>query len=294
MDFSQMKTKDIETILQQTDNAVLPEVIQILQQDSRKAVQNLAAKYLRQMEKREKERRRIAAMWEFENAAKAKGYQWIAGTDEVGRGPLAGPVVAAAVILPENADLPEIKDSKKLTEKQREHLDKLIKEQAAAWCIASLNEDEIDNLNILEASRYAMKNAVNGLSQPADFVLVDGLPNPRITQPSEAIVKGDNRSISIAAASIIAKVYRDRLMDEYDKRYPGYGFAANKGYPTEEHIQAVREQGPCPIHRMTFRPLSEMKEARPVKSDAERLRKMEERRKIDEKIRQALDYTKKI
>ncbi|MBQ2449705.1 MAG: ribonuclease HII, partial [Peptococcaceae bacterium] len=117
---------------------------------------------------------------------------------------------------------------------------------------------EIDAVNILEASRLAMKNAVNGLSQSADFVLVDGLPNPRITQPSEAIVKGDNRSISIAAAAIIAKVYRDNLMDEYDKQYPGYGFAANKGYPTEEHIQGIMKQGPCPIHRMTFRPLSEL------------------------------------
>ena len=191
-------------------------------------------------------------------AAKAKGYTWIAGTDEVGRGPLAGPVVAAAVILPENADLPEIKDSKKLSEKQREQLDILIKQQAMSWCIAELDEKEIDAVNILEASRLAMKNAVNGLSQSADFVLVDGLPNPRITQPSEAIVKGDNRSISIAAAAIIAKVYRDNLMDEYDKQYPGYGFAANKGYPTEEHIQGIMKQGPCPIHRMTFRPLSEL------------------------------------
>ena len=113
MDFAQMKTKEIETILQQTDDTALPELIQTLQQDSRKAVQNLAAKYLRQMEKREKERQRIAAMWDFEKRAKAKGFQWIVGTDEVGRGPLAGPVVAAAVILPEDADLPEIKDSKK-------------------------------------------------------------------------------------------------------------------------------------------------------------------------------------
>ena len=284
MDFSQMKTKEIEIILQQTDDTALPELVQMLQQDSRKAVQNLAAKYLRQMEKREKERQRIAAMWEFEKRAKAKGFQWIAGTDEVGRGPLAGPVVAAAVILPEDADLPEIKDSKKLSEKQREHLDRLIKEQAVAWCIASLNEEEIDRLNILEASRQAMQNAVKGLSQPADFVLVDGLPNPRITLPSEAIVKGDNRSISIAAASIIAKVYRDKLMDEYDTLYPGYGFAANKGYPTEEHMQAVQQQGPCAIHRMTFRPLSELYGDRPELYDAERMRKMEERARIDEKI----------
>ena len=258
MDISRMKTKEIEAMLHQSTDTDMQYFLNLLQQDSRKAVQNLAAKYLRLLEKQEKERQRIAAMWEYEKAAKAKGYTWIAGTDEVGRGPLAGPVVAAAVILPENADLPEIKDSKKLSEKQREQLDILIKQQAISWCIAELDEKEIDAVNILEASRLAMKNAVNGLSQSADFVLVDGLPNPRITQPSEAIVKGDNRSISIAAAAIIAKVYRDNLMDKYDKQYPGYGFAANKGYPTEEHIQGIIKQGPCPIHRMTFRPLSEL------------------------------------
>ena len=284
MDVSAMKTKEIEAILQQTADADLPAILAELQMDSRKAVQNLAAKYLRQMEKQEKERQRMAAMWDFEKAAKAKGYRWIAGTDEVGRGPLAGPVVAAAVILPEDADLPEIKDSKKLSEKQRDYLDQLIKEQAIAWCIASLNEEEIDQMNILEASRCAMRNAVNGLSQTADFVLVDGLPNPRIEQPSEAIVKGDNRSISIAAASIIAKVYRDRLMDEYDALYPGYGFAANKGYPTEEHMQAVETQGPCAIHRMTFRPLSELPDGRPEVTEEEKMRKIEERKMLDLKI----------
>lgn len=258
MDFAQMKTKEIENILQQTATSDLPAILEILQQDSRKAVQNLAQKYQRQMEKQEKERLRIAAMWQFEEKAKANGYQWIAGTDEVGRGPLAGPVVAAAVILPEDAELPEIKDSKKLTEKQREHLDGLIKQQAIAWAIAEVDEKTIDAINILEASRLAMQKSVQALQQPADFVLVDGLPNPQITLPSEAVVKGDNRSISIAAAAIIAKVYRDHLMDEYDRQYPGYGFAANKGYPTAEHIAYVTEAGPCPIHRMTFRPLSEL------------------------------------
>ncbi len=284
MDFSQMKTKEIEAFLQQTDASNLPNYLKLLQQDQRKAVQNLAAKYLRLLEKKEKEQQRILAMWEYEKEAKANGYRWIAGTDEVGRGPLAGPVVAAAVILPEDANLPEINDSKKLSEKQREHLDCLIKEQAIAWSIALLTENEIDQLNILEASRLAMQNAVNALAQPADFVLVDGLPNPRITLPSRAIVKGDSHSISIAAASIIAKVYRDRLMDEYDKLYPGYGFSANKGYPTAEHVQGIMEQGPCSIHRMTFRPLSELADTRPKQTDAELLRKMEERIKIDEKL----------
>ncbi len=258
LNLQQMKTKEVEALLNQADKADAVQLLELMLLDSRKAVQNLAVKYQRQLEKQEKERQRMAAMWQFEHEAKAKGYRWIAGTDEVGRGPLAGPVVAAAVILPEDADLPEIKDSKKLSEKQREQLDKLIKEQAVAWAIAEVDWKTIDDINILEASRLAMQKSVQMLAQPADFVLVDGLPNPQITLPSEAIVKGDNRSISIAAAAIIAKVYRDNLMNEYDKQYPGYGFGANKGYPTAEHMQAVAELGPCPIHRMSFRPLSDL------------------------------------
>ena len=140
MDISGIKTKEIEAMLHQSTDTDMQYFLNLLQQDSRKAVQNLAAKYQRLLEKQEKERQRIAAMWEYEKAAKAKGYTWVAGTDEVGRGPLAGPVVAAAVILPENADLPEIKDSKKLSEKQREQLDILIKQQAISWCIAELDE----------------------------------------------------------------------------------------------------------------------------------------------------------
>lgn len=257
MDTQHLKTKEIEQLLQQTAEAELPALLEQLARDERRSVQNLAQRQQRRLEKIQQERERIAAMWQYEQQAKANGYQWIAGTDEVGRGPLAGPVVAAAVILPEDANLPEIKDSKKLTEKQREHLNVLIQQQAIAWNVAEVSETVIDEINILEASRLAMQQAVAGLSQPADFVLVDGLPNPQIKLPSEAIVKGDNKSISIAAAAIIAKVYRDHLMDKYDKQYPGYEFAANKGYPTEAHLRAVEEQGPCPIHRMTFRPLCE-------------------------------------
>lgn len=258
MDMQLMKVKELEALLQGTADENLPALLEQLRLDGRTSVQKLAEKYTKQLQKRQAEALRMEAMWQFEREAGAQGYRWIAGTDEVGRGPLAGPVVAAAVILPEDADLPEIKDSKKLSEKQREHLDVLIKEQAVAWAIAEVDQTTIDEINILEASRLAMQKAVAMLEQPADFVLVDGLPNPRITLPSQAIVKGDNRSISIAAASIIAKVYRDHLMDEYDVKYPGYGFAGNKGYPTEEHMQAVRTIGPCAIHRMTFRPLNEL------------------------------------
>lgn len=262
MELQKMKTKEIALLLQQVEETAWPQLLAALQRDSRRSVQAMAQRLQRQMEKQEVERQRVAAMWQFEQQAKTRGYQWIAGTDEVGRGPLAGPVVAAAVILPENVELPEIKDSKKLTEQQREHLNQLIQEQAVAWAIAEVSEKEIDAINILEASRLAMQKAVEGLNvrQTADFVLVDGLPNPQIQLPSQAIVKGDNKSISIAAASIIAKVYRDHLMEAYDQQYPGYGFAVHKGYPTAEHIQAITELGSCPIHRMSFRPLCDLTE----------------------------------
>lgn len=253
-----MKVKEIEEALLCAGEDEIQALMDTFRTDERASVQNLIKKTERRLEKEEKERIRMKAMWDFEREAKEQGYRWIAGTDEVGRGPLAGPVVAAAVILPEDADLPEIKDSKKLSEKQRETLNILIKEQAVAWSIAEISPEKIDEINILEASRLAMKLSVEDLKQKADFVLVDGIPNPRIEGPSRAIVKGDNRSISIAAASVIAKVYRDHLMEEYDKKYPGYEFAQNKGYPTESHMNAVRTIGPCPIHRMTFRPLNEL------------------------------------
>ena len=255
----QMKVKELEAALRHQfeadDSQKLQEMIQLLKQDDRSSVRKLALRYEKLIEKQQKEKERIAAMWQYENEAKAKGYQYVAGTDEVGRGPLAGPVVAAAVILPEGIELPGINDSKKLTEKQREVLMEKIKKEAIAWAIMEVDEQMIDEINILEASRLAMKQAVEHLPKQADYVLVDGLDNPQITLPSQAIVKGDSKSISIAAASIIAKVYRDRLMTVYDKAYPGYGFAAHKGYPTEEHIKAIETLGPTPIHRMSFAPL---------------------------------------
>ncbi len=257
MELQQMKTKEIEQLLQHTTSDDMPALLELLLLDQRRSVQTMAQRYQRKMERQMQEKQRLAAMWQYEQQAKQQGYQWIAGTDEVGRGPLAGPVVAAAVILPEYAELPGIKDSKKLTQQQRQELDVLIRQQAVSWAIAEVDEKNIDALNILEASRLAMKHAVDDLSVAADFVLVDGLPNPRIQLPSLAIVKGDNKSISIAAASIIAKVYRDKLMDAYGQQYPGYGFAEHKGYPTEAHLKAIEKLGPCPIHRMSFRPLSE-------------------------------------
>lgn len=264
----QQKTvKEIEQVLkskmeygiERGDLQALQHEIAVAAEDNRTSVQALAKRYQNKLEKYQKEEARIAAMWQYEKEAKAKGYQWIAGTDEVGRGPLAGPVVAAAVILPEGIQLPGINDSKKLTEKQRETLMERIKKEAISWAIMEVDERMIDEINILEASRVAMQQAVQALPKQADFVLIDGLANPQITLPSQAIIKGDSKSISIAAASIIAKVYRDRLMKIYDKAYPGYGFAENKGYPTEEHIKAIATLGPSPIHRMSFAPLKNMK-----------------------------------
>lgn len=238
-------------IERETFEALLAEA----EQDVHRSVQNAAQGYRRKLEKESQERSRIRALWQYERAARQRGFCRIAGTDEVGRGPLAGPVVAAAVILPEDAWLPGIRDSKKLRAAQRERLDGMIRQQALCWALAEVDEKTIDAVNILQASRMAMQRAVEQLEIQPDFVLIDGLPNPRIHRPAQAIVGGDDKSISIAAASILAKVFRDHRMEAYDKLYPVYGFAANKGYPTAEHLRALEEYGPCPIHRRSFRPL---------------------------------------
>ncbi len=191
-------------------------------------------------------------MLEFENMYKEQGYKAVCGVDEAGRGPLAGPVYAAAVIFPEDLVIDGINDSKKLSEKKREELFDVIKEKAIAYSIASATVEEIEKINILQASLLAMKRAVESLSVPADFVMVDGNKLPDLSVPCEAIVKGDARSQSIAAASILAKVSRDRVMKEYAKKYPLYGFEKHKGYASEVHRNAIMEYGPCEIHRMSF------------------------------------------
>lgn len=182
----------------------------------------------------------------------------IAGVDEVGRGPLAGPVVAAAVILDPGKPIEGLADSKKLTEKRRELLFPIIKERALAWCIARASEAEIDQLNILQASLLAMRRAVMGLHQTPDHVLVDGNRCPELPYPSEAIVKGDSLVPAISAASILAKVVRDNEMVAFEDTYPGYGFAAHKGYPTAQHLQALRAFGVTPIHRRSFGPVKNL------------------------------------
>ncbi|MBQ9742680.1 MAG: ribonuclease HII [Ruminococcus sp.] len=189
---------------------------------------------------------------EFEKAAYEKGYVSVCGVDEAGRGPLAGPVCAAAVILPAGTIIDGVNDSKKLTEKKREKLFDVVKESALSYCIAFSTVEEIEELNILNATMLAMKRAVEGLDIPADFAYIDGNRTPDLSIPCEYIIKGDARSMSVASASILAKVARDRLMLEYAKEYPQYFFEKHKGYGTKLHTDMIKEYGPSPIHRMSF------------------------------------------
>ena len=200
----------------------------------------------------EKEQLRLDKMLEYERALYAKGYEFVCGIDEAGRGPLCGPVVAAAVILKKDDHIEGVNDSKKLTEKKREELFEIIKERAVAWSVGIVDEETIDRINILEATRLAMKKAVEGLRQKPDFALVDAEKKVPIDVPYSPIIKGDALSESIAAASIIAKVTRDHMIIELDKEYPEYGFAKNKGYGTKEHTEAILKYGLCKAHRRSF------------------------------------------
>jgi ribonuclease HII len=193
----------------------------------------------------------------FEQRLKQQGYGFIAGVDEAGRGPLAGPVFAAAVVLPEQFDLPGLDDSKKLTARVREELFPLIRRQALAFGIGVASPAEIDRHNILQATLLAMVRAIGRLGSKPGYLLIDGITPVPLPFPQKTIKKGDSLSLSIAAASILAKVARDRLMTIYDRRYPGYGFAGHKGYGSAAHLEAIAELGPSPIHRRSFRGVRE-------------------------------------
>ena len=190
--------------------------------------------------------------YDYEEKHYAEGFSAVCGCDEAGRGPLCGPVVAAAVILPRGEIIDGLNDSKKLTEKKREALFDIIKERALAYAIAEASPEEIDEINILNASLLAMRRAVDALSVKADFALIDGNCSRGFEIPTQTVVKGDARSYSIAAASVLAKVTRDRQCLEMDAKYPEYGFAGHKGYPTKAHMAKVIELGPCPEHRRSF------------------------------------------
>jgi ribonuclease HII len=193
----------------------------------------------------------------FETEARRCGFQFVAGLDEAGRGPLAGPVVAAVVILPRRCALAGLNDSKQVAEPERERLYAEITKRAVSVGIGFATEREIEGLNILQATRVAMGRAILALPRSPDFLLIDALTLPSIRLPQRPIIKGDGFSVSIAAASIMAKVSRDRLMREYHRRYPHYNFSSNKGYATPEHLRLIAKHGPCDIHRQTFRPVLE-------------------------------------
>lgn len=202
-------------------------------------------------EKQAAEQERLHKLWKWERNLWAAGYRRIAGVDEAGRGPLAGPVVAASVILPLEVDIPGLNDSKKLSPKKRAALAETIKQQALAWGVGVVDQSEIDRINILQASKKAMVEAVRQMGMQPDFLLIDAL-TVALDIPQAGVVHGDALSASIAAASIIAKTYRDALMEMMDKLYPEYGFKDHKGYGTPRHLEALRRCGPCPVHRVTF------------------------------------------
>ncbi len=204
---------------------------------------------------------RLKKMSLFEERLKKRGYFSIAGVDEAGRGPLAGPVVACACILPEGALIEHVNDSKKLTKSKREVLfNKLTTNKDVYYGIGIVDQKRIDEINIFQASLEAMLIAINNLPKKADFLLFDGKFSPTVSIPSQAIVKGDSLSISIASASIIAKYTRDAIMEEYHTKYPEYGFSSHKGYGTKKHLEAIEKHGPCEIHRKTFDPIKSMLE----------------------------------
>ena len=192
------------------------------------------------------------SMWDIENGYYEQGIRLICGVDDAGRGPLAGPVCAAAVILPANLEIPGLNDSKKLSDKRRRELFPVICREAIAWSVAFADHNEIDEINILQATYLAMERAIKGLSVEPELALIDGNRAKDFGVPVQTVIHGDSLSASIAAASILAKVSRDDLMLEMEKEYPGYGFEIHKGYGTKAHYEAIQAKGPSPIHRMTF------------------------------------------
>jgi len=248
-DLSKYTVKQIEAMLASSD--VSEDFLSCCREDPRKAVERAVRRYERQLQEKE----RVAALYAFEHEAWAKGWKLVAGVDEAGRGPLAGPVSVAAVILPHDLYLPKLNDSKKLSPQVRDELFDEIREKAVAIGTALVDAQTIDRINIYQATINGMYEAIFALKPEPQDVLIDAVELQNLPMPSLSIIKGDAKSASIAAASIIAKVTRDRLMDEYDKQYPQYGFARHKGYGTAEHIAALREYGPCPIHRRSFEPV---------------------------------------
>ena len=247
-----MTAAQIAAALKQCPPEQLPKQMAQWAKDERATVRRAVEEAQKRYWAYERELERLSGLLRYERAAQQAGYGLVAGTDEAGRGPLAGPVVAAAVILPEKENYLGLNDSKKVTEKNRERLYEQITATAISWAVGIVSPQRIDTINILRATYEAMEEAVGKLTPGPEYLLVDALTLPHCPLPQEGIIHGDAKSLSIAAASIIAKVTRDRLMKTYDEIYPGYGFARHKGYGSPEHLRALEEQGPCPIHRRTF------------------------------------------
>ena len=241
---------EIRKRLQAACEDELPEFIESFRSDERAGVQNLVETARKRLAALEKERARIETLRQYEE--KYGECEYICGIDEVGRGPLAGPVVAGAVILPKNCRILYINDSKQLSEKKREELYQVITEKAVACAVGYATPERIDEINILQATYEAMREAIGKLTPVPDILLNDAVTIPGVPIRQVPIIKGDAKSITIGAASIVAKVTRDRLMTEYDKVFPEYDFAGNKGYGSAAHIQALKKYGPTPIHRKSF------------------------------------------
>lgn len=245
-----MKIGEIRDLLQAAEDQMLPDFIARFESDERSGVRQLVQRAQKRLDALEKERERLMAMHQYEE--QYKDCQAICGIDEAGRGPLAGPVVAGAVILPEDVEILYLNDSKKLSAARREELYEEIKERAICYGVGIASPERIDQINILQATYEAMRDAIAALMPAPDLLLVDAVHIPEVETKQVGIIKGDAKSVSIAAASIIAKVTRDHMMMEMDALYPEYGFAGHKGYGAAKHIEAIKKYGPCPIHRRTF------------------------------------------
>ena len=241
---------EIKNEFMQADEQALEELYEKYAEDTRSGVIGLIATYKKKSQKLQAEYDRLDAMMAYERQYEASGF--ICGIDEAGRGPLAGPVVAGAVILPKGCRILYLNDSKKLTEKRREELFDEIKEKAVCWRVGIVSPARIDEIKILQATYEAMRDAVSQLDPAPNLLLNDAVTIPQVNIPQVPIIKGDAKSLSIAAASVLAKVTRDRLMKEYDKVMPEYGFSSHKGYGSAAHIEALKKYGPSPIHRKSF------------------------------------------
>lgn len=252
MNIKKMSLRKLQDLIQEKGPEIYFQVIQVLGNDPRGGAQKLVRQCQAQLDEWKREKERIGRMFSYERQVWAMGYRLAAGLDEVGRGPLAGPVVAAAVILPGELFLPGLEETRRLSGKRRQELYEEIRSKALSIGIGMVHPDGIDEANVMMATYKAMVKAVNALTVSPDYLLIDSLHLPGVSQPQAPIAGGDGQSCSIAAASVVAKVTRDEYMLEMDKLYPQYGFASHKGYGTLEHREALEKYGPCPIHRRSY------------------------------------------